>query len=403
MRTRSRTLIDESKTFNGSTTDYSGGVPVNTYPVSYYGMLKKHTQSISDVVTPDYLSRQRKGEIISNPCSREDILTVWNPGSLSTSWGSTPGVNYSVRTYEGGFIEIFLASPHTSGIGLERPSCSIDDVKARVIASAHARARLSEAQVLATLGELEETVRSIASIMMRAYRIFRALKRFDVRFLKRQISPKELSDRYMEARYAIRPLYYDARQIIAAATAERPKKGSKLRFTASESFNESRHETGVVYRSDSDYIWHADRSAASSGKVRAGVLTSVEALSELTFWGCFDVIETVWELVPFSFIIDWFINVGDTIGAWTPKAGLKVLTSWVSVERTDTFIFAPKENTPVNPTNIYLNCTGVLTRTVTSYERTIAPSLPLLPRVDVNLSVAKLLDLAIIGKKMLNA
>jgi hypothetical protein len=41
---------------------------------------------------------------------------------------------------------------------------------------------------------------------------------------------------------------------------------------------------------------------------------------------------TAWELVPYSFVIDWFVNAGDYIQAVTPKLGVKVLGSWSTTE-----------------------------------------------------------------------
>jgi len=40
---------------------------------------------------------------------------------------------------------------------------------------------------------------------------------------------------------------------------------------------------------------------------------------------------TAWELIPFSFVVDWFVNFGDYIQALTPKLGIKGLSSWTTV------------------------------------------------------------------------
>jgi len=42
--------------------------------------------------------------------------------------------------------------------------------------------------------------------------------------------------------------------------------------------------------------------------------------------------ETIWELIPFSFVADWFIPFGDWISALTPKIGVTVLASGYSVK-----------------------------------------------------------------------
>lgn len=44
---------------------------------------------------------------------------------------------------------------------------------------------------------------------------------------------------------------------------------------------------------------------------------------------------TGWELIPFSFVLDWFVNTGDLIGALTPTLGRDVKYLWASVRRED--------------------------------------------------------------------
>lgn len=38
----------------------------------------------------------------------------------------------------------------------------------------------------------------------------------------------------------------------------------------------------------------------------------------------------VWELIPFSFLIDWFVNVGDVVGSWDPVMGVSFQRAFVT-------------------------------------------------------------------------
>jgi hypothetical protein len=40
-----------------------------------------------------------------------------------------------------------------------------------------------------------------------------------------------------------------------------------------------------------------------------------------------------WELIPYSFVIDWFANVGDFIGSLVPDFGIKQLGTYTTVQR----------------------------------------------------------------------
>lgn len=43
--------------------------------------------------------------------------------------------------------------------------------------------------------------------------------------------------------------------------------------------------------------------------------------------------QIVWEIIPFSFVVDWFINIGDWLEAIKPKPGVKTLAEWTTVEQ----------------------------------------------------------------------
>lgn len=50
-------------------------------------------------------------------------------------------------------------------------------------------------------------------------------------------------------------------------------------------------------------------------------------LNRMNDFGAFDVPRAAWELVPFSFVADWFIPIGDWLAAVQPKIGVEVISS----------------------------------------------------------------------------
>jgi len=44
-----------------------------------------------------------------------------------------------------------------------------------------------------------------------------------------------------------------------------------------------------------------------------------------------DLPSTAWELIPFSFVADWFLSIGNFIGAISPKSGVRYLNEYESV------------------------------------------------------------------------
>jgi hypothetical protein len=140
----------------------------------------------------------------------------------------------------------------------------------------------------------------------------------------------------MEFRYALRPLVYDAKQVVAALSGdELPDVGRQTFRGYKEDFG-STVENGVLLYSDAGTRVYGRQEASTVFQVRAGVLTTIEAISKLNVWGLDSIAESAWELMPYSFILDWFFDIGETLASWTPEMGVKKLASWVVTEVTTT-------------------------------------------------------------------
>jgi hypothetical protein len=114
----------------------------------------------------------------------------------------------------------------------------------------------------------------------------------------------------------------------------------------------------------------------------------------------------IWELLPFSFIIDWFFSVGYTLSSWTSNPGLHPLASFLTEEykitTTDTLsgVTAPAViGTAVND-GITTQQIG-MTKTEQLIKRRIpSPQRAILPHFNLRLDTAKLIDLATIGRNI---
>jgi len=279
----------------------------------------------------------------------------------------------------------------------------VEHLQALAITKAWANVDLSKASLLATIAEGEKTIISVGQILFRFWRILRALKKFDVKALKKEITLKELADRYMEARYAIRPLVIDTKQILAAINAKEVCDRQTYRGFASDSDTTSVTNHVAVDQADRTVL--ATSSATRTVEVRAGVLTQIEVQSKLNTFGCDQILEMFWEITPFSFIVDWFLNVGTLIRAWTPEAGVKALTSWTVTKDVTSWITVGEcvQNPDYNSSGYYrvqIDNLGFSDINM-SVNRDNHPSRPWYPTFDVNLDPLKLLDLGIIMKKLM--
>lgn len=56
----------------------------------------------------------------------------------------------------------------------------------------------------------------------------------------------------------------------------------------------------------------------------------VPGLAEINSWGLINPLSIAWELVPFSFVVDWFIPIGNTLSAMTAGLGLTFIEGYFS-------------------------------------------------------------------------
>lgn len=131
---------------------------------------------------------------------------------------------------------------------------------------------------------------------------------------------KRLADNWLELQYGWLPLISDIYDVIDAVGSGMARRGMKVSKKSSEVVRQGALQTPVTSR------------AGFSGVV------SNEAAFNLNQWGLLNPANIAWNLVPFTFVIDWFLPIGRTLGALTGTAGLSQVMGWyvdiVSLEST---------------------------------------------------------------------
>lgn len=370
----------------------SGGYLYTTYGTRF-GWSPNEYIDTDDYVTPDFKKRIARGEIINNDFYSEHVLET-DPSNTSFYRHSVNAEDGKTRTATG------QREPDKdySASWLRPETGVVDDlhqsVKDDAVQEAYANIDVSEMMALATAAEGRKTVDSLQQIMRKAYKIIKAVKRLDIKYLRKQISYKELQNSWMEARYALRPLIYDVNGLRAALETE-SKHYDRRTFRGFKSVTLSDSDTlSDKYLTDSgDIRCDIHRQYNITVSARAGVLTSVDVTRALVF-GLDKIPETAWELLPFSFIVDWFVDVGQAIAASTPNAGVNQLASWCTVKQDRQYV-----NSAVNVYGVSDWETDILvwspkwTYSNKSTTRYTNPTLYTWPRVSVNLNAYKINDL----------
>lgn len=406
---------------------------------------------MDDVVTPRFRALSNQGAIINNPKAKEVVSHTTFASSYKADC-----------TFSGQYTH--LTHQSVARVGLTKPIVLITDAEAwqkaydnfrqetdLAITRAHAAVDVSEMMLLASLGELPETISWLRSLISRLVKVSRAFTRRrevvsvlrtltynlqeavhpkGAKFAARRLDlynqllqarkakqiPRdkigELAHSWLEYRYAIRPLLADIQNAINLIKSKLTR---GQRFTARG--KERRIATDVTYDRDNrpeacSFLLYEDLKIERSSAVtaRAGVMYAIEEnLDTLsTLLGLDQPVASAYELIPFSFVLDWVVGIGDWLQSLTKSSGLSVLSSWVTLTYKESL-----KVKPLNPRLRSLVCGGhswSLTEWkpgshVSEVERVWRfpdPDIPLLPSFDLKLDITKILDLGFILRQVMS-
>lgn len=310
-------------------------------------------RACDDVVTANYRQRVDDGELINNPftsvqynCTGPSSLNYnavvffvpWAPRYLSTI--STRNDRYLVdswASFDRGALASILTSPSLGG-GM--PIFTTNDVNLLTTAvSADIGSGL--AQIYVTLAESKQTVNMFARAVSLLRRPLGDAKDI-LRLTRSEIRTPEGRNRllskagelWLEGRYGWRPFVFDV-----MSTFDALANGKTVRYTARRKLSETKTaviQSGLVYNSGCDPIG-VEHTVHVQRKLRVGSTVDyaldVGAGSAAAF-GVADLLGSAWELVRYSFVVDWFLNVGDSLQALQAYALAAERIAWVTTETT---------------------------------------------------------------------
>jgi hypothetical protein len=399
--------------------DYSGVTAERnwTSPTLYEVMAPGSTTSFissegfSDVEIANFHARRAAGDIFNNPFHKWKSSTIVNTSGeldlLFTGWYLRPTWFHSLAGKPNppvASISSISHHPDTQDLA--------DELKQKAVPKAWSRVNDASAELLASIAEGADTINFVASKLFRAVKILRALKRLDLKQVRNEITPIDYSKAYLEYRYALRPLIGEVQGALEAMnrkySSPRMTRGWRLVESLPTTVTEGSGSHTLNINSLSGYTIHETVSTTTEVSVGAGILFEVKSTG-VNSWGLDQVVQTAWEVVPFSFIVDWFCNLADIIGAHSPKLNTLPLANWCTVQKSTvvsrTIYYGGQSSIKYGA---FVNDPGLCTRfntptytvqsVLTEKDRIPDPEIPWLPSWDVNLDVLKLLDLAAILK-----
>lgn len=391
-------------------TDQSGSINTSS---------KVHNASYDiyhDVVVENFHKLKNQGNLFFNPQSRYTMSYKQD----THAYAAYSGQRYGVPVGGGCTWNIPLSVPEVDNLDHSdiKSALSQEFSSDFSIALTQAFSNIDESELLiaASVGELPETIKWLTSLFRRFVKLTRTFlsKKVAINLLKsaRKLTAKQatsdLADLWLEYRYAVRPLLFEAQQ---AAEAFNKELALQQRFTARGHQNNTSTSSENVDVAQTYTGWCTttfNTVVTSTYNARAGALYQIE-LSDERDWsvilGLDKPFSVLWELTGGSFIFDWFFNLGQVISMWEQNPSLVVKGAWVSETWTlDKICQLSGVALDSSWTYPYTNMAASVSspgtaRLVQRWQcRTVDVTKPILPHVRVNLDCAKLIDLAAIAR-----
>lgn len=296
-------------------------------------------ETFSDYIIPGYDARSANGEVFCNPMSSSKTTRSVTCGTSSISFAYKTADDPAHRHCPDYYWESVSNAPVCLN-GHGTPVYHLNNVgdvsSLRDYAGTEAFANIDSptidgavfiAELHETLSYLKNPLRSFTDALGDVRRKKNRSKNSKA---NRQILGDYLRDQWLSYRYGFRPL---AKEIENAAVAvaqtvlrEAPKRKT-ARGSASDSFTVTQSGTGTY---DSRVSFETETKIAID--VRAGVLYEYYRSPDTFGLKVERAPLAMWEAIPYSFVVDRFLNVGSFVEAITPKAGIRHLAAWTTVK-----------------------------------------------------------------------
>ena len=396
---RTRSLGSFSKAPACTQREYSNsGSLTNTYvwtPGGSVGTVK----TITDEVTPRYREKRRRGDIILNPMSLH-VSEAGHSGGGYVKCGPHPSWGGAYQIISG---DIGMAVEKAVG----NPYESYDD-SSRVasIALVKAYAAMNTSPVLS--GEILSDLAGTISMLKRPFRTANELVGKMIRHRNWSTKKKSFTfaranaNAWLEYRYGWKPLVGDCKSILQLAQSQSDNYCRRIRVARgsassdrSLAYDVDHKVFSTNYRTKGTLAW-TEKVHAGAGVLYCAVrISRADAVSQALGLNSRALAPTAWEVLPFSFVADWFVNVGDWIDAHSRRSDIEFRGSWCTTVR-ETVLKTDGgtiQRTLLNPTQTFTGHWNGFFHKETHVQRSVNPVLPSTPVLKMKpLSVPQTFD-----------
>lgn len=256
-------------------------------------------------------------------------------GSVELTWRrKSTGKIESQSSYSG-----FISAPIDSENRFNDAHTFIDQPITNLRNAAIIKARLAiknqNVNLGVAFGEAGETARLIGDTATRLAKCITALRRKKFRqamdaigISKRTVLPRKSKahEAWLELQYGWKPLLQD---VYGSAKALAERRGSDW-YVRGEGTQVERVSVQKAYEPNSSLAYRSALTTVKgiyAAKCIIYALPENDLLHSFSSLGLTNPFEIAWELVPFSFVVDWFIPVGDFLSSIDALLGMQVTSA----------------------------------------------------------------------------
>lgn len=334
-----------------------------------------------DVVIPDFYKRSRLGEIFSNPFrTLRKNFTSTDQGFFKVRYTvpscSSPVKNATVDFY-GPQAYWRLVDDGTNVQTVNSLISNSDLEKAIIVAGTQAWNKSSshDADILIDVAEFGKTLRMLRDPLQTTSTLLRKIQagKRGMRNVNSQDAIAYVNGLWLQYRYGIRPLVSSVNGVVKALLKTYARKRHTYRGSnrlKSSSIVTGTCSVGTVVPFQYAFTYTDEVS------IRTGLLME----DEITFAqdlgiDASGILALPWELVPFSFVADWFANVGSFLGSIAPFLTKSPLSHWTTTTRIRSSVFTVTGYTTPNPAVMTVLRGPTENRSAVFEEKTRSPAL----------------------------
>ncbi len=232
----------------------------------------------------------------------------------------------------------------TNGYGGSQPLPQLhglsDKLVDRAVTKALLKLKNQQVNLAVAFAERSETAELVTSMIQRITRLhgaYKARRPLDWRTVKRLSGipgrrGEAIPNSWLEFQYGIQPTMQDAYGAVSALKSKDLEDGSRYRYTV-------RGSSKVAYAGGFEFFndgyptikYVKSDEVKQEAKVRLDYALENPLLHQLASLGILNPALVVWEKVPYSFVVDWFLPIGDYLSCMDAAAGFQFLNGTLTI------------------------------------------------------------------------